>query len=46
MTIFQNFAPRIQTGGTKMVLKPNWNMFNKVQTDNHNLRKNVATNEN
>ena len=28
-----------------MVLKSNWNMFNKVQTDNHNLRKNVTTNE-
>ena len=33
MTIFHNFALRIQIGGAKIVLKPNWNMFNKVQTD-------------
>ena len=45
MTIFHNLALRIQTGGAARVLKPNWNTFNKVQTDNHNLRKNVATNE-
>ena len=45
MTLFRNFALRIQTGGATMVLKPNWNMFNKVQIDNRNLRKNVTTNE-
>ena len=28
MTIFHNFALRIQSGGAKIVLKPNWNMFN------------------
>ena len=28
-----------------MVLKPNLNMFDKVKNDNHNLKKNVTTNE-
>ena len=45
MTIFHNFAVRIQTGGATRVLRPNWNMFDKVQADNHNLRKNVTTDE-
>ena len=45
MTIFHNFALRMQTGGTTRVLKSNWNMLNKAQTDNRNLRKNVTTNE-
>ena len=45
MKIFHNFDLRMQTGGTTRVLKSNWIMLNKAQTDNHNLRKNVTTNE-
>ena len=48
MTFHDNlhhFALRIQTGVATRVLKPIWNMFSKVQTDNHNLRKNVTINE-
>ena len=39
MTIFHNFALRIQTREAAEVLKPNGNIFNKMQTDNHNLKK-------
>ena len=39
MTIFHNFALRIKTREAAEVLKPNGNIFNKMQTDNHNLKK-------
>ena len=45
MTIFHNFILRIQIGETAGVLKSNGKIFNKIQTDNHNLRKSVTTNE-